>query len=155
MKSIAASVLQMSPVKIDIVAGNFKHKRDMSFCHKPSKRQNIGVKHCQWLLLNGCRNSQPHSPPPPRLWRASFARSVSLRFIFASKKNLRMATLSAWYRVNPQTDPGTVQPSAAKAMEGILRTLRCTPLFLLTQKKIYAWQPLRPAIRSFSEGWWA
>ena len=39
VKSIAASVLQMSPVKIDIVAGNFKNKKDMSFCHKPSKRQ--------------------------------------------------------------------------------------------------------------------
>ena len=28
-----------------------------------------------------------------------------------------MAILSAWYRVNPQTDSGTVQPSAAKALE--------------------------------------
>ena len=46
------------------------------------------LKHCQWLLLNGCRNSQPHSPPPlSELWRASFARSVALRlFLLAQKK---------------------------------------------------------------------
>jgi len=51
--------------------------------------ENIGVKHCQWLLLNGCRNSQPHSPPPlSELWRASFARSVALRlFLLAQKKS--------------------------------------------------------------------
>ena len=48
------------------------------------------------------------------------------------------------------------QPSAAlRAMEGILRTLRCTPLVFACAKKIYAWQPFRPAIRSFSEGWWS
>ena len=54
------------------------------------------AKHCQWLLLNGCRNSQPHSPPPlSELWRASFARSVALRFFCLRKKNLRMAFLTA------------------------------------------------------------
>ena len=41
----------------------------------------------------------------------------------------------AWYRVNPQTDSGTVQPSAAKAMEGILRPLRFTALYFCRQKK--------------------
>ena len=56
-----------------------------------------------------------------------------------------MATLSAWYRVNPQTDSGTVQPSAAKASSsakaiedkfpGILRTLRFTALYFCRQKK--------------------
>ena len=52
------------------------------------------------------------------------------------KKNLRQATLTAWYRVNPQTDSGTVQPSAAKAMEGILRTLRFTPLIFASKKNL-------------------
>ena len=42
----------------------------------------------RWLLLNGCRNLQPHSPLPlSELWRASFARSVALRlFLLAQKK---------------------------------------------------------------------
>ena len=38
-------------------------------------------------------------------------------------------------------------------MEGILRTLRFTPL-IFASKKIYGLQTWRPAIRSFSEGWW-
>ena len=45
------------------------------------------------------------------------------------------------------------QPSVAKALEGILRS-RFAPIFA-KRKKIYAWHSLRPAIRSFSEGWWA
>ena len=31
-----------------------------------------------------------------------------------------MAILSAWYRVNPQTDSGTVQPSAAKPKAALM-----------------------------------
>ena len=62
---------------------------------------------CQWLLLNGCRNSQPHSPPPlSELWRASFARSVALRlFLLAQKKST--------YGIPDGLPSVAAQPSAA------------------------------------------
>ena len=73
----------------------------MSFCHKPTKRQNIVIASVVWL---------------------------------------------------PQF--ATTQPSVAKALEGILRPFRYTPL-VFASKKIYGWHSLRSAIRSFSERWWA
>ena len=114
--------------------------------------KDIGVKHHHCLQLNGCRNLQPHSPPSPRLWRASFARSVTLR-LFLQAKKLRRAkyyccNLSMFYCHSMPIALLRVKLRRASFARSV--TLR----LFLQAKKIYAWHSLRPAIRSFSEGWW-